>query len=217
MVFQCFYNSTNNTNLARIQPNCYKKLALCTQRTLVKEALEIDAENEAAGIDVPKWWDAIMTEMKNVRIAFEEYEGNVEDLIGYQKVKCHIIFDVKLGENFRRKARLVAGGHTTDPPSSITYSSVVSRDSVRIALTLAALNDLDVLGCDIQNAYISAPCREKIYCIAGQEFGSDATVLPASTSASLSPLGAASPEPSRTYRRSSCELSTKGRNLEDTM
>ena len=115
-----------------------------------------------------------MTEMKNVRIAFEEYEGNVEDLIGYQKVKCHIIFDVKLGENLRRKTRLVAGGLTTDPPSSITYSSVVSRDLVRIALTIAALNDLDVLGCNIQNAYISAPCREKIYCFAGQEFGSDA-------------------------------------------
>ena len=85
-----------------------------------------------------------------------------------------MIFDVKLGENFRRKARLVAGGHTTDPPSSITYSSVVSRESVRIALTVAALNNLDILGCDIQNAYISAPCREKIYCEAGDEFGSDA-------------------------------------------
>ena len=140
----------------------------------VKEALEIDAENEAAGIEVPKWWDAIMKEMKNVRIAFEEYEGDVKDLVGYQKVRCHIIFDVKLGENFRRKARLVAGGHTTDPPASITYSSVVSRDSVRIALTVAALNDLDILGCDIQNAYISAQCQEKIYCIAGPEFGSDA-------------------------------------------
>ena len=141
----------------------------------VKEALEIDAENEAAGRgkEIPKWWDAIMTEMKNVRIAFEEYEGDIKDLVGYQKVKCHIVFDVKLGENFRRKARLVAGGHTTDAPASITYSSVVSRDSVRIALTIAALNDLDILGCDIQNAYISAPCREKIYCIAGAEFGSE--------------------------------------------
>ena len=48
----------------------------------VKEALEIDAENEAAGIEVPKWWDAIMKEMKNVRIAFEEYEGDVKDLVG---------------------------------------------------------------------------------------------------------------------------------------
>jgi hypothetical protein len=41
--------------------------------------------------------------------------------------------------------RLVADGHKTDAPAStITYSSVVSRDSVRIALTIAALNDLDV-------------------------------------------------------------------------
>ena len=79
-----------------------------------------------------------------------------------------------MGEIFRRKARLVAGGHTTDAPSSITYSSVVSRDSVRLALTIAALNGLDVLGCDIHNAYISAPCKEKIYTIAGREFGSDA-------------------------------------------
>ena len=102
--------------------------------------------------------------------AFEVYEGKIEDLIGYQHVKCHIVWDVKLGENFRRKAQLVAGGHTTDTPSSITYSSVVSRDSVRLALTIAALNGLDVLGCDIQNAYISAPCREKIYTIAGREF-----------------------------------------------
>ena len=113
------------------------------------------------------WWEAIMKEMKNVRCAFEIYEGKIEDLVGYQKVTCHIIFDIKLGENFRRKARLVAGGHSTDTPSSLTYSSVVSRDSVRIAVTNAALNGLDVLGCDIQNAYISATCPEKIYTIAG--------------------------------------------------
>ena len=63
-----------------------------------------------------------MKEMKNVKIAFEEYEGDVKDLVGYQKVKCHIIFYVKLGKNFRRKARLVAGGHITNPPALITYS-----------------------------------------------------------------------------------------------
>ena len=135
----------------------------------VKEAIEIDSQNHNS-----LWWDSLMKEMKNVRCAFEVYEGKVEDLVGYQKVKRHIVWDVKLGENFRRKARLVAGGHTTEAPSSLTYSSVVSRDSVRIALTIAALNDLDVLGCDIQNAYISAPCREKIYTVAGREFGSDA-------------------------------------------
>ena len=82
-----------------------------------------------------------------------------EDIqIGYQQIKCHMIFDVKLGDNFRRKARLVGGGHTTTAPDSITYSSVVSRDSVRIALTIAALNDLEILACDIQNTYLTAVC-----------------------------------------------------------
>ena len=76
--------------------------------------------------------------MKNVRPAFEVYDGDVQKLVGYQKIKWHFVFDIKLGKNFRRKARLVGGGHTTDPPLSLTYSSVVSRDSVSILLLVAA-------------------------------------------------------------------------------
>ena len=121
------------------------------------------------------WWDAICKEMKNVRIAFEEFEQGVSKIPpGYQEVKCHMIFDIKMGENFRRKARMVAGGHQTETPAALTYASVVSRDSVRIALTIAALNGLNVLACDIQNAYLTAKCREKIWTRAGPEFGSDA-------------------------------------------
>ena len=98
--------------------------------------------------------------MKNVRPAFEAYEGNKEDLPpGYQQIKCHMIFDIKIGENVRRKARLVGGGHTTTAPSSITFSSVLSRDSVRTAFTITALNELDILACDIHNAYLTALCR----------------------------------------------------------
>ena len=134
----------------------------------VEEAKRLDRENGDT-----LWWDAICMEMKNVRIAFEEYAGEISDLVGYQKVNCHMIFDIKFGENFRRKARMVAGGHTTRTPSSLTYSSVVSRDSVRIALTIAALNGLKVLAADIENAYLTAPCREKIFTTAGPEFGSD--------------------------------------------
>ena len=78
-----------------------------------------------------------------------------------------MIFYVKLGEKFRRKARLVGGGQTKTAPASITYSSVVSRDSVRIALTIAALNDLDIQACDIQNAYLTEVCRENIWTSAG--------------------------------------------------
>ena len=55
-------------------------------------------------------------------------------------------------ENFRREARLVASGHLTDTPTAMTYASVVSRESVRIALTPAALNDLEVKTADIENA-----------------------------------------------------------------
>ncbi len=136
----------------------------------VQEAKQLDQMN---GDNL--WWSAICEEMKNVHVAIEEYDSNPEELPpGYQKIRCHMIFDVKMGENFRRKARMVAGGHTTTTPSSITYSSVVSRDSVRIALTIAALNDLSVRACDIQNAYLTAPCREKIWTVAGPEFGSDA-------------------------------------------
>ena len=69
---------------------------------------------------------------------------------------------------------MVAGGHITTALAALTYSSVVSRDSVRIALTIAALNDLKVLACDIQNAYLTAKCQEKLWTIAGPEFGSEA-------------------------------------------
>ena len=78
-----------------------------------------------------------------------------------------MIFDVKLGENFRRKARLVGGGPTKTATSLITYSLFVSRDSVRIDLKILALNDLDILACDIQNAYLTEVCRENIWTRAG--------------------------------------------------
>ena len=68
---------------------------------------------------------------------------------------------------------MVAGGHQTVTPAALTYASVVSRDSVRIALLAASLNDLEVKAADIQNAYLTAKCREKIFMHAGQEFGSD--------------------------------------------
>jgi Reverse transcriptase (RNA-dependent DNA polymerase) len=81
-----------------------------------------------------------------------------------------MIFDIKI-EGFVRKARFVAGGHTTDVPESLTYSSVVSRDSVRMAFLLAALNDLDIWAADVGNAYLNAKVREKIWTITGLEFG----------------------------------------------
>ena len=70
-------------------------------------------------------------------------------------------------DNFRRKARLVAGGHMTTDPAAVNYASVVSRETVCIALALAALNDLEVKCGDVLNAYITAPVKEKIWTYLG--------------------------------------------------
>ena len=94
--------------------------------------------------------------MKKIRDAFKLYDSNPHELLGYQQITTHWIFDIKMGENFRHKARLVADGHKTDTPAAITYRSVVSRDSVRICMLLTVLNDLDIESADIENAYLTA-------------------------------------------------------------
>ena len=67
----------------------------------------------------------------------------------------------------------MGGGHTTNEPAAITYLSVISRDSVQIALTIAAMNGLGILSCDIQNAYLTDKVRELIWTTAGSEVGSE--------------------------------------------
>ena len=105
-----------------------------------------------------------------MKVAFKILEGN-KPPVGYQYMDCHMVFDVKMESNFRRKAWLVAGGHMTETPNVPTCASVVSRETVRIALTYAVLNNLEVKGSDIKNAHLTAPCEEKIYTWLGPEFG----------------------------------------------
>jgi hypothetical protein len=123
----------------------------------VKEALELDRQNGNTF-----WADAIAKEMTTVRKAFDILPDGTTTPIGYQKIPCHMVFDIKM-EDFKRKARLVAGGHKTEAPATITYASVVSRETVHIALMLAALNDLQVKAGDVLNAYITAPVKEKVW------------------------------------------------------
>ena len=77
-----------------------------------------------------------------------------------------------MGKNFIRKAQFVTDGHKTKTPAAMTYSSVVSRESIRIAITISALNDLYVLDYNIQNAYLTSDCREPVWVVAGPKFGS---------------------------------------------
>ena len=61
----------------------------------------------------------------------------------------------------------------TETPKCMTYSSVVGRETGRIALTIDVLNNLQVKVGDVMNAYVTAPCSEKIWTFLGKEFGAD--------------------------------------------
>ena len=81
--------------------------------------------------------------MSNIRVAFDILDAsrNVEQERIY--LDCSMCFEVKM--DFRRKARYVSNGPKTPDLNSTTYTGVVSRESVRIALTFAALMELKVM------------------------------------------------------------------------
>ena len=132
----------------------------------VEEAYELDKRNGTTC-----WRDAIKKEMKNVIVAFDILDSGENVPVGHSKLGVHMVFDVKL--DLTRKARLVADGHLTPDPVDSTYAGVVSRETVRVALTYAALMGLDVWAADIMNAFVQAPTTEKYYVECGPEFGTE--------------------------------------------
>ena len=114
------------------------------------------------------WFKVIRHELEKLQVVLE-IDDTIDpqairlgaahsEYVGYKEIRCHWVFDIKM--DLTRRAHFVARGHTTDTPMSMTYSSVVSQDSICIALMLTSLNDLEVLSCDISKAYINAPCKE---------------------------------------------------------
>ena len=55
-------------------------------------------------------------------------------------------------------------------PIETIYSGVVCLRNLRLVIFLGKLNNLDIWGADIGNAYLEAFTDEKLYIIAGQEF-----------------------------------------------
>ena len=49
----------------------------------------------------------------------------------------------------------------TNARPKITYARVISRETVRLALTIAALNGLQVKAADIMNLYVTYPITKK--------------------------------------------------------
>jgi hypothetical protein len=71
--------------------------------------------------------------MRKVKPAFELTELDCEAakhgnaLPGFQEIRCHMVFDIKM--DFTFKARFAAGGHTTETPAGMTHSSVAKSVS----------------------------------------------------------------------------------------
>jgi len=130
----------------------------------IKRALEIDQE-----MKTDYWEKAIAKEMLHVTLAFQILENRESPPIRSKWIPCHMGVNVKV--DFTCKAHFAAGGHMTEPPTAITYSGVVARDSIRLAFLIAALNDLYILTADIFNAYLNAYTKKKVHTTCGIEFG----------------------------------------------
>ena len=132
----------------------------------IEHALKLDDKN---GNDM--WKQAIEKEVDQVSdlntFVIHESKATIPPEFGY--IPIHFVLDVKF--DGRRKARLVAGGHTTNPDTSEIYSGVVSIEHVRMALFLADLNDMDVIAADVGNAFLHGKTREKLWTKAGRGCG----------------------------------------------
>ena len=131
-----------------------------------KDALAIDAANGNK-----KWQKSMDVEINQI----DEYD-TFKDLgrgrpppRDYNKIRVHFVYDVK--HDLRLKSRLVAEGNLTAPPKDSVYSGVVTLRSLRLCMLLAELNGLKVEAADVGNAYLEAYTKEKLYIIAGPEFG----------------------------------------------
>ena len=134
-----------------------------------KEALEFDKENNNT-----KWADATRDEMdcikeqqvftKGPRAKWDpQHKKIINAPPNHQKMRVNLIFAVKY--NGRHKARLVADGSLTPEPAENIYSGVVSLRHLRLVIFLGELNNLELWGADIGNAYLEAHTQEKLFII----------------------------------------------------
>ena len=135
------------------------------------DAMRLDKENGNT-----HWQDAMDLELTQIHEykVFKDtgkakfHNGKVVTPDGFQKIRVHFVYAVKHDGRF--KARLVADGHLTREPVESIYSGVVSLRSLRMVVFLSQLNNLEIWGADVGNAYLEAYTDEKLCIMAGPEF-----------------------------------------------
>jgi len=119
------------------------------------------------------WGDAMKHEREQLDL-FKTFKnlGHRSKVIiphGYKCIPYSWVFAVK--QDGRHRARLVAGGHKTDPNSEDAYSGVIMNRTQRIVIIYGVKNALRFGVGDIGNAYLTALTKEMVVIIAGPEFG----------------------------------------------
>ena len=135
------------------------------------DAMRLDKENGNT-----HWQDAMDLELTQIHEykVFKDtgkakfHNGKLVTPDGFQKIRVHFIYAVKHDGRF--KARLVADGHLTKGPVESIYSGVVSLRSLRMVVFLSQLNNLEIWGADVGNAYLEAYTDETLCIMAGPEF-----------------------------------------------
>ena len=135
------------------------------------DAMRLDKENGNT-----HWQDAMDLELTQIHEykVFRDtgkakfHNGKVVTPDGFQKIRVHFVYAVKHDGRF--KSRLVADGHLTKEPVESIYSGVVSLRSLRMVVFLSQLNNLEIWGADVGNAYLEAYTDEKLCIMAGPEF-----------------------------------------------
>jgi Reverse transcriptase (RNA-dependent DNA polymerase) len=132
----------------------------------VREAYLIDLEYKTE-----KWAEAIRKEIETLldKQCFRILEAGEAPPKGYFKIPLLWIFAVK--HDGRHRARCVGGGHVTPNLTMDMYSGSVALESVRVVFVIAAKTGLLLWMGDVSSAYIEATTTEKVFTIAGQEFG----------------------------------------------
>ena len=128
------------------------------------DAISLDKENSNT-----HWQDEMDLEVTQIHEykVFKDtgkaqfHDGKAVTPDGFQKIRVHFVYAVKHAGKF--KARPVADGHLTKEP-------VVSLRSLRMVVFLSQLNDLEIWGADVGNAYLEAYTDPNLCIIVGPEF-----------------------------------------------